>query len=151
MLRPVESRDHDLYVTLCRAFYHSPAVLAPVPDAHFETTFRELMAHTPFADAWMFSLEGQDVGYALVSYTYSQEAGGHVTWIEELYLRPEARGKGLAHEFFAMLESGRPASTLRFRLETEPENVRASRLYESLGFEALPYRQMIRDFPAEER
>ena len=33
----------------------------------------------------------------------------------------------------------------RYRLEIEPDNDRARALYERLGFEALPYCQMIRE------
>ena len=35
----------------------------------------------------------------------------------------------------------------RFRLEVEPSNRRAQALYERLGFEVLPYTQMVRDLP----
>ena len=35
----------------------------------------------------------------------------------------------------------------RYRLEIEPDNVRAEKLYRRMGFEELPYKQMVRDVP----
>ena len=81
------------------------------------------------------------VGYALLAKTWSQEAGGLAIWVEELYLRPEARGKGMGTAFFAWLLENRPAA--RYRLETEPDNVRAKALYRRQGFEFLNYESFI--------
>lgn len=66
-------------------------------------------------------------------------------WIEEIYVRPEFRQKGLGKTFFEALDRIQPAA--RYRLEIEPDNQRAERLYRSLGFEPLPYRQMVKDRP----
>ena len=66
-----------------------------------------------------------------------------VVWIEELYLRPDFRSHGIGSEFFAFLEQEHPAA--RYRLEIEPDNERAAKLYRSRGYEVLPYVQMIKD------
>ena len=67
-----------------------------------------------------------------------------MVWLEELYIRAEFRSRGLGSEFFRQVtEENRDAR--RFRLEVEPENVRAIALYRRLGYENLPYVQMIRD------
>ena len=34
-------------------------------------------------------------GYALLAKTFSQEAGGLVVWLDEMYVRPAYRSKGL--------------------------------------------------------
>ena len=72
-----------------------------------------------------------------------REVGGMVVWIEELYILPGHQGKGLGSAFFAWLEKNVPA--VRYRLEAEPENVRAMSLYKRLGYEVLPYVQMIKE------
>ena len=63
-------------------------------------------------------------GYALLQKTYSREAGGLTIWIDEIYLRPAFRGKGLAKELFALAHT---LGAKRLRLEVEPENTRANR------------------------
>ncbi|MFR2094825.1 MAG: GNAT family N-acetyltransferase, partial [Oscillospiraceae bacterium] len=67
-------------------------------------------------------------------------------WVEELYVRPAFRGRGLGHEFFAWLRGLAAAEHIRrIRLETEPENERAAALYARMGFLPLGYCQMFRE------
>ena len=82
-------------------------------------------------------------GYAQIARTYSQEAGGPVVWIEELYVKPGYRGRGIGNAFFDLLEKTYPDAA-RFRLEVEEENEGAVRLYERRGYRFIPYRQMIK-------
>ena len=82
-------------------------------------------------------------GYALLQKTYSRAAGGMCIWIDEIYLRPAFRGRGLAKELFAYAEG---LKAKRLRLEVEPENGRAVALYTKLGYRFLDYRSMVKDF-----
>lgn len=143
MIRKITEQDRALYLEMAHEFYHSPAVLHAVPDAHFERCFDEIISGSPFTDALILEHEGVAAGYALLSRTYSQEAGGLCVWIEEVYVRPQYQGKGIGKAFFHALPRIAPAA--RYRLEIEPDNARAERLYRSLGFEPLLYRQMVRD------
>lgn len=145
MFRPIQENDREIYLAMCRRFYDSDAVLEPVPGSRFEKTFDLLMKGTPFADAFVFTEGETVVGYALLAHTWSQEAGGEVVWIEEIYLEPEARGKGYGSEFFRFLETEFAPRAKRFRLEVEKENEGAVSLYEKLGFEFFPYDQMRKD------
>lgn len=124
-------------------FYHSPAVLHDIDASFHQRTFDELMRSDEYADCYIIEADGVAAGYALLAKTFSREAGGVVVWIEELYLRPTYQGQGLGSSFFRWIEQQLPAA--RYRLEVEPENVRATRLYERLGYSVLPYRQMIKE------
>ena len=146
MIRPIEARDREIYLSMTKKFYDSDAVLSPVPAENMERTFDLLISGSPFAAAFVFEEEGKVVGYALLARTWSQEAGGEVIWIEEIYLEPEARGKGHGTEFFRFLEKDFAPDAKRFRLEAEKENEAAVALYQRLGFEFFPYDQMKKDF-----
>lgn len=143
MIRKLTPQDHVLFLDLCREFYHSSAVMHPIPESYYENTFQELMRSEVYTQCYILEYEGQPAGYALLSKSYSTEAGGMVVWIEELYLRPDFRSHGIGSEFFAFLEQEHPAA--RYRLEIEPDNERAAKLYRSRGYEVLPYVQMIKD------
>lgn len=143
MIRRLESNDKELYFKLADEFYHSEAVLHPVPKRNIEATFDELMRSDVYTECFIIESDGSVAGYALISKTFSQEAGGYVIWVEELFIRPEYRGKGLGNKFFDFLFCERPAA--RYRLEIEPDNVRAAALYKRRGFDVLGYGQMVND------
>ena len=145
MIRPITSADRESYLAMCREFYSGDAVLHPVPEEYFQRTFDALMDHTPFAAAYLIEQDGETAGYALLAKSFSQEAGGIVIWIEELYIRPQFQGQGLGTAFFRFLEAQNDGTVKRHRLEYEPDNVRGAALYRRLGFTPLPYGQMIKD------
>ena len=137
MIRRITPADKAEYLAMVHDFYHSPAVLEPVPDEYFEKTFEELMRSDVYADAYIFEQNGVTVGYALLAKSFSQEAGGLCVWIEELYLKPEFRSAGLGGEFLEYVKQAVPAA--RYRLETEPENERAAQLYRRHGYREMGY------------
>lgn len=141
-IRKIEAGDKDAFLRMSGAFYASEAVLHSVPAEYHERAFGELMRSETYARGYILSFDGDLAGYGLLSLSYSREAGGLCLWIEELYILPEFQGRGGAHFFFDWLEKNIPAA--RYRLETEPDNHRAKKLYESLGYMPLGYEQFIK-------
>ncbi|MBE6605324.1 MAG: GNAT family N-acetyltransferase [Ruminococcaceae bacterium] len=139
--RKIKAGDKSLYLDMARDFYHSPAVLHPVPDSYIENTFDLVLNGTPFADIYIFEDDDGVQGYAVLAFTHSQEAGGLVCWIEELYLRPCARGKGAGGAFLDHICREVPAA--RFRLEVEPDNLRVKSLYARHGFLPMGYQSYV--------
>lgn len=146
MVRELELKDRELYLEMAHDFYHSPAVLHPIPDSYIERTFEECVSGGVYARAYILEYEGKPAGYALTAKTFSQEAGGYVCWLDELYIKEEYRSKGLGSEFFSYMERYKEDKTSRFRLEVEADNKRAAKLYARLGYEPLNYCQMIKEF-----
>lgn len=145
MIRRITSADRETYLQMAHDFYHSEAVLHPVPDAYLVRSFDEMMRSEDYLLGLIFECAGRIAGYALLVKCYSQEAGGPAVWIDEIYVLPEFRNRGLGHEFFAQLRSIAPAA--RYRLEIEPDNARAEQLYRSMGFDVLGYKQLVMDLP----
>lgn len=144
-MRKITREDREAYLNMAHNFYHSEAVLHPVPDEHFARAFDEMMRSEDYLLGLIFEMAGRIAGYALLVKTYSQEAGGTAVWIDEIFVLPEFRGQGVAKAFFAELRSLVPAA--RYRLEIEPDNLRAEKLYRGVGFDELGYKQLVMDFP----
>lgn len=143
MFRKISDADKDIFLEMSLEFYNSPAVLQPINPKFHENTFSELMRSRDYLECYIIEQESQAAGYCLLNKTYGHECGGPVIWIEELYIRPQFRGKGLGSMMLDYIEQEHPAS--RYRLETEPENERAASLYSRHGYIYLPYCQMIKD------
>lgn len=144
MIRKMTAADRSLFLDMVDEFYHSSAVLHSIPAAHYERTMRQIEGDSPYVAAYIIEHENAPAGYALLSITYSNEAGGLAVWIEELYIRPDFQGKRLGSEFLAFVEEAYPDAA-RIRLEIEPDNDGARRLYERHGYEALTYSQMVKE------
>lgn len=145
MIRKITRNDRDLYLKLANEFYSSDAVLHTVPKEHLLRTFDEMMLRDTYAEGYILEVNGQTAGYAIISKTFSQEAGGLTVWLEELYILKEFRSKGLGSEFLEFIQKTIPAA--RYRLEVEADNLRAIDLYKRKGFKFLPYLQMIKETP----
>lgn len=141
-----EQNKHE-FIEMCRNFYTSDAVLHPIPDQHIITTANECVAKNPFMRGVILSLDAVTVGYALLSFSYSNEAGGMELFVEEIFIQATHRGKGIAKQFFSWLFREYNSTMKRYRLEVSAENEAVCRLYRSQGFVDLDYLQMVLDAP----
>ena len=114
MVRPVEKKDRSIFLELMAEFWNTPAVHTKIPSVYHEKTFDLIMKGTPYLAAYLISYNETVVGYGLLSFTYSNEAGGMVVlvggsiysrslsrkrfWkrISSFYLRQISRNSGLA-------------------------------------------------------
>ena len=142
-VRKIREDDKAEFMAMSRDFYSSDAVLYPLPDSYHENAFNEVMRSDVYADCRIFTIGENVVGYALLLKSYAREAGGVCIWTDELYIKPEYRGCGIGTRFFAWLEENLPAA--RYRLEAEPENEGAVRLYHRMGYKELPYMQLVKE------
>lgn len=145
MIRKIREEDKLDYIEMAKTFYASDAVDHNIPEKYITDTFDELMKSDCYAVGYIIECEDRTAGYALLAKTFSQEAGGMVLWIDELYVKPEYRNRGVGYEFFTYLKEYLPNNVKRIRLEVEDSNKKAVALYKQLGFKPLPYSQMIID------
>lgn len=148
-LEPMK-REHARQVTdMMRGFYASPALLTHGSEEIFAANVETCLAGGPYLEGTVFTDDGAVVGYSLEAKSFSTEFGCPCVWIEDLYLLPAYRGRGLASALFALLEEKYPGALLR--LEAERENAPALRAYRKNGFQELPYVELVRRVPRRER
>ena len=145
-IRRLKQQDREIYVSMAEKFYSTDAVAKKVDSKHFYLAFDEIMKRDTYASAYILEYGDKVAGYVLLAKTYSQEAGGIVIWVEEIFVEENFRGKGIARAFFEFLLETKEPDVKRIRLEVEKENEGAVRLYKSIGFDFLEYDQMIIDF-----
>jgi ribosomal protein S18 acetylase RimI-like enzyme len=84
-----------------------------------------------FACAW---LEGRAAGYTQARYFTSLWAGGIEAQLDDLFVVPAARGRGVGRELLRhALRSAESRGALRFALNTNERNEAAQALYRSEG------------------
>ena len=143
MIRRIRESDRELYYEYADKFYNSDVVNAPVPKENYKITFDEFMRSDEYVWCYIFEVDEKPCGFAMLSRTFSQEAGGVSITVEEIYIDEQHRNQGMGTQFFEYMKENIPAA--RYRIEVEADNEKAKRLYERMGFEVLPYVQMVID------
>lgn len=145
MIRDFIQEDKPTLLAMVADFYNSDAVSHPIPAEHFAHCFDMIIAKSPFVRGLTILHNEEILGYCQLSFTYSSEADGIVVLIEEIYIKPECRGKGIAHQIFGFVENEYKNSAKRLRLECSKANPKAYALYSRLGYNVLDYIQMIKE------
>jgi GNAT superfamily N-acetyltransferase len=93
-----------------------------------------LAAGEPLARAWLIRRGARPVGYVVLAWSFSVEAGGREACVDELYLVPEVRGRGLGGRALALIEErARAFGVRRIFLEVGRQN-RVIALYRRAGY-----------------
>ena len=83
-------------------------------------------------------MAGKPVGVAYLAYTWTLEHGGKVGWLEELYVEPEHRERGIGSALLtAVCDRARAEGCGAVDLEVDANHERAAHLYERRGFRRL--------------
>lgn len=104
---------------------------------------KALCEGTPHGWAFMIECEAKTIGYIVVGLGFSVEFGGVDGFLDEFYVEPAYRGRGIGTA--AMTELGKVARKQKVKalhLETMPTNDRAARLYARLGYKVSERRLM---------
>jgi ribosomal protein S18 acetylase RimI-like enzyme len=131
-LAAVAGTDLPLLEQLVRAYY--------AEDGHTFQNDRQpaalaaLAAGEAFGRAWLIRLGARSVGYAVLAFSFSVEAGGREACVDELYLLPEVRKRGIGRRVLALLEAeARAQGVRRMFLEVARHN-QAIGLYRRAGY-----------------
>ena len=139
MWRTAEAKDDAAIVQMCLLLNEEDPGPAPVPPENLRRTLLSLRDLPSRGQAVVLDLQGRPSGYALLIPFWSNELGGMVCLIDEIYVQPENRGQGHATRLIEDLAAGTltgASKATALALEISPDNARARRLYERLGFRA---------------
>jgi GNAT superfamily N-acetyltransferase len=153
MWRPATEGDDDVVVELCLRLYgEDPGPLPADGRAMRETLAR--LRHEPWRGRPVVLDVGQQVlGYALLIAYWSNELGGEVCAVDELYVARDLRSRGHGAALIQAIGRGDvwPAPLAAIALGVTPGNTRARRLYERLGFAAVGVSMVKRLLPPPPR
>lgn len=127
--------DLSSLIPLVKA-YHDFEEIESTP-AELEEAIEPLLTTGHTGRIWFAKLMGERVGYAALCFGYSIEFCGRDAFIDELYIVPEHRGKGIGKEVLRLLgPEAKKLGVKALHLEVAHENNRAKHLYETFDFEA---------------
>jgi GNAT superfamily N-acetyltransferase len=125
--------DFEGIFALLRAFYTETEF--PLDEAATGAALRDLLSRPELGRVWQIRLGGELVGYAAVCFGFSLEHRGRDAFLDEIYLRPAARGRGVGRASLAFVEAACAELGVRIlHLEVERDNLVGQALYRERGF-----------------
>lgn len=131
--RPATPADLERLLPLVAAFYAEDGYA--FDEAASRAALARLLFDGSLGRVWLAEADGRAVAYVVVAFGYSLEFRGRDAFLDEVYVRPAYRGRGLGTRAIALAEDAcRRKGVRALHLEVELENPGAHALYGRSGF-----------------
>jgi len=128
----ITAQDANLFLEMAEKFHAEDG--HPL-TASGKASILDVAAGIQLAPAYFLIENNEKIGFYVLSLGYSPEHGGTDGFIDDIYIDPSHRGRGLGRQALDLaLEESRKCGIRVLLLEVEAENDRAYHLYTSMGF-----------------
>ena len=115
------------------ARYHEECGL-DFDDEHRARVAAPLLEGSPLGAVWLIGPQRAPLGYVLVTFGWSVRLGGMIGWVEEVFIRPSVRSRGIGTEVLhAIAVSLGPAGIQALQVRVDGDE-RLARFYKRVGF-----------------
>ena len=126
--------DLEKLLTLVAGFHAEEGIEST--DAQRRGALQPLLDGIPYGAIYLVGPVRAPIGYLIVTFTWSVEFGGLDGMIDELFIRPAVRGRGIATEvLFALPRTLAEAGVRALHIEVDRDNEAATKLYRRARFE----------------
>ena len=126
--KPLEITDISTITQMMQDFYAIDNYPMDVEVA--KTLFQEFISNEHLGKSWLMYSENEIVGYIILTFIFSFEYGGKIAFVDELFIKETARGKGIGKKAIQFIQREVPKLSLKLLyLEVEPHNENAQKLY----------------------
>lgn len=106
-------------------------------DAHREAAVMPLLEGSPHGAVWLIGPTRAPVGYIVICFGWAIELGGLDGFVDELYIRPPVRGRGLATEALSALSKQLATNGMKaLHMEVDREDAPVVDFYRRRGYGA---------------
>jgi len=135
--RQMKPGDKKIVARMIKDFYEEVPGIRGISDKKIKKTFLVFSSDPGKGEILVIEKDRAIVGYALLANFWSNEWGGNVLFLDEIYLQPEARSQGIGRNFIDYLIRKKYNHSTAIQLEVAPTNKKARALYVDMGFK--PY------------
>lgn len=125
--------DLDELLPLMREFYAGERLT--FDESVLRRSLAELWSEPLHGGAWLARAGPEPVGYGVLCCGFSLEYGGRDAFVDELYVRPAWRDRGIGNRVLDAMEARcRDTGIAALHLEVDHDNPDGRRLYARRGF-----------------
>jgi len=132
--KPLEIIDISTITQMMQDFYAIDNY--PIDVEVAKNLFQKFISSEHLGISWLIYSENEIVGYIIVTFIFSFEYGGKIAFVDELFIKEIARGKGIGKQAIQFIQAEVAKLSLKLLyLEVEPHNENAQKLYLAHDFE----------------
>ena len=141
-MRRANSIDIPLLVEFMADFYAEAGFALHHEQA--ASAFAAILADERLGYVWILQEGLQDVGHLVVAVRYAMEYGGTIACVDDLYVRPDSRNKGVGKAALTELREFCEKNAIRaMTVEVGHDNDPAQAVYRRAGFVNAVDRQLL--------
>jgi GNAT superfamily N-acetyltransferase len=125
-------RDIPALIGLMAEFYGESGF--PLPEANARAAFAALLSDPRLGGGWIAREDDAALGHVVLTVGFSMEYGALRGFVDDLFVRPQARGRGVAGALIdAVVADCRARDVRALLVEVGPDNGPGRRVYEKAG------------------
>jgi GNAT superfamily N-acetyltransferase len=125
-------KDFEQVVAYARAYHEFEGINH---SREVASSIRALLGESPLGRVWLIEADAHPVGYVAMCFGYSIEFSGRDAFIDEMFVAPEHRAKGIGKAALSLVKSESASLGVKvLHLEVARTNKQARRVYASAGF-----------------
>lgn len=132
--RKFQESDKKIITVLIQSLYKEDPGYKEITIEKIDKTFNELLKYPEKGKIIVIQDCSNIIGYSILINFWSNEYGGNILDIDELYIKPDYRDKGIGANFIKYLIDSKFSNSGAIKLEASPSNNKAKKLYEHIGF-----------------
>ena len=141
-MRRASPDDVPLLVGLMAEFYAESGY--DLDRARAAGAFAAILADERLGYVWIIQADQEDVGHIVLTLKYAMEYGGLVACLDDLYVRPDWRNKGLSTAALIDVRDFCERAGIRaLTVEVGHKNLPAQTVYRRVGFAEAADRQLL--------
>jgi ribosomal protein S18 acetylase RimI-like enzyme len=136
IFRPAVREDEQVLLRMMRNLAEQEPGAYFFDEPTVREVFRKFLRSPDLGHAWVFFEGETPVGYVFLTFGYSFEYHGRDAFIDELYIEPQYRRKGIGRRAMQFVEErARELGVNAIHLEVDQGNDPAAALYRRAGYD----------------
>ena len=132
--RHIDTLDEEIVSEMIQNLYKEDNSIKLMTAEKIRNTFDTIKLNPGIGSIIVIEKDGNIAGYSILINFWSNEYGGNILFIDELYVKKEFRKEGIGTNFIKHLKETKFGNSVALQLHITSKNIRARKLYESLGF-----------------
>ncbi|RNB90414.1 GNAT family N-acetyltransferase [Brevibacillus fluminis] len=142
-LRDYMDADYHEFLEMVSSLYSEDLEGQPMNSTKVTSTINECKKNPQKVRIVILINNNEIIGYSILVYFWSNEYGGNILFIDELYVKEDSRSRGIGAYFLNCIE--KMDNIVALQLEANTSNKRVLDYYTRLGFEVVGNTQLIKN------